>query len=131
VIDGLRAAAFWPYLQDMRKLTNDCKICSNPDFAKDVRPIWGCDGDSTEKGFAYQMGDVKSRRCPLSQMKHPGIQTIITCFKGWKKGILPRPGGLRMQTAYFISAIQFCEGFENSATGWYHKQLEKQSKKGN
>ena len=125
----MRACAFFPYLQDLRRLKNDCSICSDPNFAKDVRPIWGCDGDSIPSGYQYDLGSYKTRRCPLALMRQVGVQDALRLYKAWKRGITPKGRGTLAETAFYVRLMCICENLEAEAKNWYETEIDKKHRK--
>ena len=67
------------------------------------------------------------RRCPNALAKHPLVEPGWTLYAAFKRGCLPRAGGMRKQTAFFHDLIKTLEAYEVQAESWF---LEKTKKKG-
>jgi len=108
-------------------LKNDCSICSKD---PKVAELWGCLGDSPERGgFVYEVAGKPTRRCPISLFKPPAVQAALQLYRAYKRGHLPGPGNWEDQSALFCEVMFCCEGLEASAANWDLDQRQKKAER--
>ena len=130
---GLRAAAYWPYLQELRNPGNDCEKCMNPEYGPTLRKAWGCDRPSEPDRpggdrFIYDLGGTEIDRCPLALMKTTFVQIVLENYDAWKQGITPNNQGLKKETALYRQSMSLCSSLEISSKNWYEKETTKRHK---
>ena len=119
----LRAAAFWPYVQEIQRPGNDCAKCRT---SQALRSAWGCEGPSRAgpwgQGFTYDLGGTVINRCPLKLLRHPWTQAVLALFGSYRHGITPNGSGLRRETLHYQRAMQAIESASSEAASWYMKK---------
>lgn len=119
--------AFWPYAKELQGHTNTCAKCS---LHPQISAVWGCSPSDLpqSKKTLYILGDEKTFVCPLKLLSLPFVQSCVSLFTAYERGITPN-GKLADETSLYREAMGLLSQYKDEAAAWYQKELDKRADK--
>ena len=88
---------------------------------------WGCNKPSNA-GFVYDLGGMKTKTCPVSMLRQSWVQSTLSLFTFYKRGITPNNRGLRGETAFYREVMAELEDLTQEAKAWFVEQKQARGK---
>lgn len=95
--------------------------------------MWGCSPEDSARTkplyrTVYDLGGYETTTCPHKLLAMSFVRLAMRLYGEWKRGLLPREGGLSAQAALFREVMSTLQAHEDQASAWYDEKARTKGK---